>query len=71
MPDISDPMFWFLIGFLERFACAYAGRRAMIDRGYCPGIGIGVGAIFGLIGLIALFCVPPRGWKPEDTGDGR
>ena len=66
MPDISDPMFWFLIGLLERTACAVAGRRAMIDRGYYPGIGIGVGAIFGLIGLVALFCVPPRGWKPDE-----
>lgn len=69
MPEIYDPTFWFLIGFLERTACAFAGKRFMTARGYYPGIGIGVGAIFGLIGLVGLLCVPPKGWKPDSDRD--
>lgn len=71
MPELYESGFFWLVILLERSTCAVAGYTFARNRGYYPGIGVGVGILFGLLGILGLLCLPPRGWKPEDTGEGR
>jgi hypothetical protein len=61
--------FVWLVLALERSSCAAAGYMFMKNRGYYPGIGVGVGVLFGLIGILGLLCIPPKGWKPDSDRD--
>lgn len=54
------------VAIVTNLVCGFACSIFAANRNYYPGIGFLIGFFLGLLGILVVFCLPPRD-KPDEA----